>query len=117
MMDEEELRRENTLLRTILDQIDYIKSLEEQVDRQHSANSTFVQIIYTICNNGIMRSRSDNIQDFHRGEWHVYSFYFDMLKSFMPTFVENHPEFEVIALKMEEWSDAIKQAANGENDV
>jgi len=117
MTHEEELRRENNLLRTILDQMDYIKSLEEQVDRQHSANSTFVQIIHTMCNDGIMMSRSDNIRDFQRGEWHVYSFYFDMLKSFMPNFVENHPEFEVIAIKLEEWSDAIKQAANGENDV
>ena len=113
-MDSEALQRENTLLRTVLDQRDQIEALEEQVDRQHSANSTFVQIIYTMCNNGIMRSRSDNIQDFHRGEWHVYSFYFDLLKSFVPDLVEKHPEFEVIATKMEEWHEAIREAAKGE---
>ena len=113
-MDSEALQRENTLLRTVLDQRDQIEALEEQVDRQHSANSTFVQIIYTMCNNGIMRSRSDNIQDFHRGEWHVYSFYFDLLKSFVPDLVEKHPEFEVIATKMEEWHEAIREAEKGE---
>jgi len=113
-MSEEELRRENGLLRTILDQMDYIKSLEEQVDRQHSANSKFVQILHTMCNNGELIARHDNIQDFHRGQWHVYSFYFNMLKSFVPDIVETHPEFESIALKLDEWSETIKQAAKGE---
>jgi len=113
-MSEEELRRENGLLRTILDQMDYIKSLEEQVDRQHSANSKFVQILYTMCNNGELIARHDNIRDFQRGEWHVYSFYFNMLKSFVPDIVETHPEFGPVVVKLDEWSETIKQAAKGE---
>jgi DNA-binding GntR family transcriptional regulator len=113
-MDSEALQRENTLLRTVLDQRDQIKALEEQVDRQHSANSKFVQIIYTMCNNGIGRAKMEHIQDFHRGEWHVYSFYFDLVKLLVPDLVEKHPEFGVIATKMEEWHEAIREAAKGE---
>lgn len=115
-MDCEALQRENTLLRAVIDQQDQIKALKEQIDRQHSANSKFVQIIYTMCNNGIGRAKMEHIQDFHRGEWHVYSFYFDMLNSFVPDLVKNHPEFEVIAIKLDEWSDAIKQAAKVTGD-
>lgn len=113
-MDSEALQRENTLLRTVLDQRDQIKALEEQVDRQHSANFKFVQIIYTMCTNGELIARHDNTQDFRRGQWHVYSFYFNMLKSFVPDLVEKHPEFEVIATKMEEWHEAIRWAAKEE---
>jgi hypothetical protein len=32
----------------------------------------------------------------------------------VPDIVETHPEFESIALKLDEWSETIKQAAKGE---
>ena len=102
------------LLRKIIEQRDQIDALNEQVDRQHSANCKLIQILYTICNNGELITGHDNIRDFHRGQWYVYSFYFNLLKSFVPDIVETHPEFGPVAVKLDEWSETIKQAAKGE---
>jgi hypothetical protein len=102
---------EVSLLRKIIEQRDQIDALNEQVDRQHSANSKLIQILYVICNNGELMSWHENTRDFSRGEWHVYSFYFNLLKSFVPDLVETHPEFGPVAVKLDEWSETIKQAA------
>jgi len=105
---------EVSLLRKIIEQRDQIDALNEQVDRQHSANSKLIQILYVICNNGELMSWHENTRDFSRGEWHVYSFYFNLLKSFVPDLVETHPEFGPVAVKLDEWSETIKQAAKEE---
>lgn len=102
---------EVSLLRKVIEQRDQIDALNEQVDRQHSANCKLIQILYAICNNGELIAGHKNIRDFSRGEWHVYSFYFNLLKSFVPDLVEKHPEFEAVAIKLDEWSETIKQAA------
>ena len=111
------MQDEVLLLRRIIEQNDKIEELEKNLKSQTSANWKFVQILTTICGNGTMNARFDNIRDFQRGEWHVYSYYFKMLKVFVPDLVEKHPEFEVIAIKMNDWGEAIRESAKaGEND-
>ena len=110
-MDSETLQRENTLLRTVLDQRDQIKALEEQVDRQHSATCRFAEVISGMCMNGISYARCKNSNDFQRGQWATYSFYFERLSSVIPDLIKKYPEFEAIAIEMEDWSNELRGAA------
>jgi len=113
-MTPEELKKENELLRTIINQRTEIDNLKETIDRQTSINFRFRQILVEMLNNGFPYQYKND--DFSRGCWFVHGRWLDRVRVLLPNFADKYSDFKEILDRISEMDERVMSIAAQEKE-